>query len=640
MKYSGKAYRVHVPNSRDPFINTRLISAGKDPVSGLERFWISSYNANMGCTGVLIDEWGNGKIKKFGLPYYGFYSAVYTEDHTLWLCGFMDKVCSYKPDTEEFRCYETGGSGSLVFAGMPYDPKTGRLFTAVSTPPNTEGMVFDTKTKEAVRFYKNQWKHKYLSNSFPNGDRSFTVVIETPGVGFYRWDPETLEVSLMRDFPPEDGRSVGSGSLLIDGKFYISGKGWYDPIENRIREGIKPDTEGVWRVYDPEEGAVYGTVSQDSDSTVVKWNTATGEVSKLYTIKNCYAYTVSFTKDFNAVAVNLYGYFYRINLKEKSMEVCSRLETDEYGRTDCIMRVDDKTLLGTPFITQRFWTVNLETGEGRDCGRVASAGGQVNLTWNMDGIVYMACYTSGELAKYDPKLPVYYPENPYVVVYPPKPAMRPVAGVSDSESLYYTCDYEYGMPGCMLVKYNTKSNRSMYKKDVLPGQQIRTLFYDPEARVLVGGSTPEGDCGSYVPEIIESYFSLIDPSTLTVVKTAKAAKDTYHARVLGLLGEKKALIHHKDRSNVWDYENDRFQTLDFSEFIKEKITNLQPTKKPGLFVLLIEGNLELWDLSNKKKIKTIAEELPSCRIIVDGEHIHLHAGNEITVLDNALKGLV
>ena len=92
MKYSGKAYRVHVPNSRDPFINTRLISAGKDPVSGLERFWISSKNANMGCTGVLIDEWGNGKIKKFGLPYYSFYSAVYTEDHTLWLCGFMDKV--------------------------------------------------------------------------------------------------------------------------------------------------------------------------------------------------------------------------------------------------------------------------------------------------------------------------------------------------------------------------------------------------------------------------------------------------------------------------------------------------------------------------------------------------------------------
>ena len=34
------------------------------------------------------------------------------------------------------------------------------------------------------------------------------------------------------------------------------------------------------------------------------------------------------------------------------------------------------------------------------------------------------------------------------------------------------------------------------------------MFYDPEAKVLVGGSTPEGDCGSYIPEVIESYFPL------------------------------------------------------------------------------------------------------------------------------------
>jgi hypothetical protein len=168
MKYSGKMYRVKVPKSRDPFINTRLIPAGTDPISGLERFWITSYNANAGCTGVLVDEWGNAKIKKFGLPYNGFYSAVYTEDNTLWLCGFMDKVCSYKPDTEEFHCYNTGGARGLVFNGMPYDPKTGRVFVAVSTPPSTQGMVFDTKTKEVVTFYKDRWFHKYLGNT-PSG---------------------------------------------------------------------------------------------------------------------------------------------------------------------------------------------------------------------------------------------------------------------------------------------------------------------------------------------------------------------------------------------------------------------------------------------------------------------------------------
>ncbi|NLY97219.1 MAG: hypothetical protein GX082_07305 [Clostridiaceae bacterium] len=640
MKYSGKMYRVKVPKSRDPFINTRLIPAGTDPISGRERFWITSYNANAGCTGVLVDEWGNAKIKKFGLPYNGFYSAVYTEDNTLWLCGFMDKVCSYKPDTEEFHCYNTGGARGLVFNGMPYDPKTGRVFVAVSTPPSTQGMVFDTKTKEVVTFYKDRWFHKYLGNSFPNGDGTYTVLINTPGVGFYRWDPVSCEITLMQSFPPNHGHNVGDSYLLVDNRYYVPEKGWYDPLKNEFTDGIKPDEEAVWHLYDPAEGVIYGAMSQASDSTLVKWDTASGKVTKIYTIKNCYPYGITFTKDFTAVAVNLYGYFYRINLREKCMDVCSRLDTDECGHTDCIMRIDDKTLMGTPFITQRFWKVDLETGEGTDCGRMVSAAGQVNLTWNMDGIVYMASYTSGELAKYDPKLPLFYPENPYVVVHPPKPAMRPVAGATDSESLYYTCDNEYGMPGCMLVKYNTKTNRSEYRKDVLPGQQIRSMFYDPEAKVLVGGSTPEGDCGSYIPEVIESYFSVIDPVTLTVIKKTQAAKDTYHARVLGLLGNGKALVSHKDSTNVWDYVNDTFETLNISEFIQGKITATVPVKKPGLYVVVNNDNLELWNLSEKRKITTLAEEVPSCRVIVDREHIFLHARNDIIVLDYALKGYI
>jgi hypothetical protein len=356
MKYSGKMYRVKVPKSRDPFINTRLIPAGTDPISGLERFWITSYNANAGCTGVLVDEWGNAKIKKFGLPYNGFYSAVYTEDNTLWLCGFMDKVCSYKPDTEEFHCYNTGGARGLVFNGMPYDPKTGRVFVAVSTPPSTQGMVFDTKTKEVVTFYKDRWFHKYLGNSFPNGDGTYTVLINTPGVGFYRWDPVSCEITLMQSFPPNHGHNVGDSYLLVDNRYYVPEKGWYDPLKNEFTDGIKPDEEAVWHLYDPAEGVIYGAMSQASDSTLVKWDTASGKVTKIYTIKNCYPYGITFTKDFTAVAVNLYGYFYRINLREKCMDVCSRLDTDECGHTDCIMRIDDKTLMGTPFITQRFLT--------------------------------------------------------------------------------------------------------------------------------------------------------------------------------------------------------------------------------------------------------------------------------------------
>lgn len=638
MKYSGKMFQVNVPKSRDPFVNTRVIPAGVDPKTGFERFWTSSYNANAGSTGVLTDEWGNAKIIKFGKPYYGFYSSVYTEDNILWLWGTMDKICSYNPDSGEFNRYDTGANGSLVFAGMPYDPVTKRVFTAVSTPPLAEGAVFDTATKETFRIYKGEWSHKYISNSFPNGDGTFTIIITTPGTGFYRWNPATCEITLMQSFSHDD--HVSNSRLIIDNKYYVPEKGWYDPLKNVFTEGPRPEEEASWLAYDEENKLVYGGVNQSSDCTIVRWDMTSGKVEKLYTIKNCYPSTISFTKDFTAIAINLYGYFYRINLKEKCMEACSRLDTDEYGNTDCIMRVDEKTLMGTPFITQRFWTVDLETGKGVDCGRVVEAAGQVNLTWNMDGIVYMACYTSGELSRYDPKLPLFYPENPCVVVHPPKPAMRPVAGADDNESLYYICDNEYGLPGCMIVKYNTKNNRSQFVKDVLPGQQIRSMYYDPEQKVLVGGSTAEGDCGSYMPEVFETFFSIIDPITLSVVKTVKAPEGTYYAKVIGLLGNQKALVRHAGQTNVWNYGNDTFETLEIPGFAFDKISKFIPTRKPALYVILNETDLELWNLSEKKKVATLAKEVSPCRIITDREHIHLHKGNQITVLDNALKGFI
>ncbi len=642
MKYLGKTYEITVPKTRDPFVNTGLINAGIDTDTGFERFWTTTYNGNVGCTGALVDEWGNSRIVMFGVPYYGFYSAVYLPDNKLWMCGFMDKVCCYDINNDKLDAYETDAPGTLVFQGMPYDPVTGRLFIASSNPPIAEGIIFDTRLKKTVTVFKDAWPHKYMHNSFNNGDGTFTVILTTPGTGYYNWDPTTCKLVLKHDFPIHDQAAGAASSHLTDNNmFYVPYKGWFNPVENCFIEGIKPEEEAVWLKYDKENNTVYGGINDAVSCTIVKWDTLTGKVTKLYTVQYANTQLLAFTKDNTAIVLNKYGYFYRIDLKNKCLETCKRLETDEYGRTDCLRRINEKTLLGTPFITQRFWTVDLETGKGTDCGRVVSSGGQVNLTWKIDNKIYMAAYTSGELAKYDPELPVFFPENPYVVVNPPKPAMRPVGGADDGESLYYTCDNEYGLQGCMIVKYNTKTNRSMYTKDVLPGQQIRSLFYDREKKVLVGGSTPEGDCGSYIPSVYESYFSLIDPETLKVIKTIKAAEGTKQAHVAGLLGNGKALIRHADKNaNVWNYENNTYESLELPNLGNRKINGFVPTVKPGYFVVHVDTDLELWDLPNYKKVSVIAQDVTPARLVVDNEHIYLHSGNNITVLDYALKGLI
>ena len=57
--------RYSIPKTRDPFINAPFISAGVDPETGLERFWCSSWNDNVGSTGVLIRADGSTRVYRF-----------------------------------------------------------------------------------------------------------------------------------------------------------------------------------------------------------------------------------------------------------------------------------------------------------------------------------------------------------------------------------------------------------------------------------------------------------------------------------------------------------------------------------------------------------------------------------------------
>ncbi|MBR5479961.1 MAG: hypothetical protein IKU84_07255 [Clostridia bacterium] len=60
-----KIKKFSVPLTRDPFVNTPLIHAGFDTDSGEERFWISTWNANVGCLGALVTP--NGKSRTYTL---------------------------------------------------------------------------------------------------------------------------------------------------------------------------------------------------------------------------------------------------------------------------------------------------------------------------------------------------------------------------------------------------------------------------------------------------------------------------------------------------------------------------------------------------------------------------------------------
>jgi hypothetical protein len=82
----------------------------------------------------------------------------------------------------------------------------------------------------------------------------------------------------------------------------------------------------------------------------------------------------------------------------------------------------------------------------------------------------------------------------------------------------------------------------------------------------------------------------------------------------------------------YGYEGGRSATTGAKEIIVSNMKIESPED--------VVAHMELWNLSEKRKITTLAEEVPSCRVIVDREHIFLHARNDIIVLDYALKGYI
>ena len=250
MAAAAKRLTVAIPRTRDPFVNTPLMRAGTGK-DGAERFWIASCNANVGCIGVLVDELGRSRPYRFGRPHGGFYSAVAENADTLWLCGWLDYVLRLDLRTGKTERFETGAPRALVFQGMAFDRETGKLFAAAYPMPDVAAFSFDTKARRpAALFARYAQTHYYMRASFPNGDGTWSVVVQIPGQGLLRWDPRAEDITVRTLKNEIDLHSPEAVYALIaddSGRRYFPGLGWLEPRTGEFdRKGPKPDSEARW----------------------------------------------------------------------------------------------------------------------------------------------------------------------------------------------------------------------------------------------------------------------------------------------------------------------------------------------------------------------------------------------------------
>lgn len=651
----SRLLRAPIPLSRDPFINALMTRLLPD-AAGAERFWISTWNSHSGSLGVMIDEHGGHRIHRFQHPRWpGFYSAIPAgaeDPDGLWLCGWLERISRFDLRTGEMKDFPTGAPGTLVFNGMPIDHATGKLLAVAFAPPRTVAVSFDYRTRKVVKVQDAPTQGHYSRFSFPNGDGTWSILLHLPGDHLLIWDPRTDALEEVAVKATGDGGEGGGSTYMLlrdeQGKVYFPHRGWYDPMKRTIGpDGPRPREEMTW--FGRFGQTAVGVNNQGATATLGVWDLPSGNVRQVATIPDCYIQNVNLTASGKVVAVNVYGEFFRIDAASGELECSRRLATDAIGGVDCLCRLDKNRILGTPFITQRFWETNLKTRRAFDAGRAAPGFGQITQARKIGKKVYMTAYTGGELLEYDPAQLPRFPENPRVVADPPG-GMRPVAFCTVGRDIFYTCSNEYGHLGSTLTRYDTRTGLSRTVADPFPEQMIQGLAYDRPTRRLLACSTFEADCGSAPTTHDTCYFLTIDPQKMEILERWPASKGTKWSRILGPLGGSRWLCTcHDDAlpdpgtgTAILDLKQ---SSLHFNTGVAwlppgARDSGVAPAGKPGLFVVKVDKQIELWDLRQPKRLGTLhRSRQPIHNFCVQDDSILLALPTTVAVLEGCLKGI-
>jgi hypothetical protein len=654
MPAKTRVIKCPIPATRDPFINTPLIRLFPDPKTGAERFWISSYNATAGTTAVLIDEYGKSEIHRFTPPYAGFYSAVAVDADTLWLCGDLAKVVRYTLSTRKIEPFETGASSALVFNGMIYDKPTRKLMAlAYPGTATAHAFVFDTRTLKPTFAGATNVKGLYMRCSHPAGDGTWASVAHLPSNEMVFWNPKTDRFGGCELTESIETESLGVTTYFllrdkikgVEGDcLYVPRYGWFDPRKRKyVKQGPRPEREstwlGRWKGYAVGAGNFERCVS-----LVSLWDMKTGKVRDVCTIPDAPLQNVNFTRSGAAVCVNMYGQFSRHDLLTGELLSSRDLDVKAVGSIDCLIRAGKDRVVGTPFITQRFWEADLRTKKGADMGRAASGSGEVMQVCDVGGKIYMAIYVGGDLMEYDPAKPARHPENPRVVA-APKDTLRPVSILNVGSRIFYSSTALYGQLGCVLTRYDTKTGVAAYAHDPLPTLAIRTLLHHTSAKLLIAGTGIHADCGSAPAKAKSAVLATIDPESLRAVKSVSMPDSLETVSVACALGGghfacvtnphvgKPGAIFEVSIRNLAIPPQTKWRDMPVRG-------SMRPTRSPGVVVINTNDGLQLWDLRTLKMIRQLAgKESANRHFFVQGDDILFNDPTTVYVLEDALKGV-
>ncbi len=648
MKYDFK--KIAIPKTRDPFVNAQLIPAGVDPDTGEERFWMSTWNSIIGSIGVLITESGKNRIYHFDAKKqeFGFYGASYAGNDIMWVSCFLDSITKLDLKTGKTQTWNTGMPHALSSSGLVYDNKTKKVFfeTYCRSDFKNNGLSFNTETKNVSKVFNDiPLKNKQLRHSLKNLDGTYTFISCVPEVELLLWNPISDKVEvILESFNPGNNCNFFYYLVVIqrdDGAIYLPQLGWFDPLKRKFVSGNTPSKEATW--FGIDNDFAYGCESLPLGDTILyKWNLKTGKVDFLSQIPDAIVYGFNLTKNNKIVCVNMYGFFYRIDAKTGAIECSVKLDSDSIGHIDCLYQIDDNRLLCTPFITQRFYEINLKTNKSIDLGRASGGRGEILQIEELNEKIYMASYNKGQLVEYDPLNHAHFPENPRIVVNPLANAMRPVALCKNDKSIFYSCSLEYGHLGSMMIKYTPKTSNSLIVPNTINNQMIRSLIYNQKQNLLIGATSYHADCNSCVPIDNFCVIAILNQETLLPKKSIKVKGDFDNFNIFGLISDNKYLCggvdHHIELDRGYSFyvlDLLKFKISQFSLPVKlttKTLTKIYATNVTGMFIFTTKEHVELWDLEKGIFVKKLCDNPGIYKAFVQDDKIYLICKKDIYIV--------
>ncbi|MHC4872282.1 MAG: hypothetical protein ACYTFY_10595 [Planctomycetota bacterium] len=630
---------VPVPPMPGPFVNGPLMSVGNDK-NGSERFWASTFNSVSGALGILVNEKGEDKRYDFDSSIDCAYSAVIEDDNTIWLCGSLDKVVRLNLKNGSYESFVTGLLPHLVFSGMVYDENTGKLFACAVNNTKPAGFSLNTRSKKA-RHFINEWKGRYIRQSFPNGDGTWSIMLHYPQQ-LIRWDPETDSItSSQLDFSKV--KEEYTYKFIHDSRqlYYIPEMGWYDAVEDCIVETVlSPEREMLW--FGLSSGRILGCQGDKENLQISDWNLESGKVTNLFSISETQPSSCMLTGRGDIAAMSVCGEFNIYDIAESALKLTVQTASESVCHVNNLELIDKEKLIGTTFINKRFFLGDIPAGISTDCGRAGPDSGQITEIHKNTGKIYMTSYHGGELVEFDQNKAVCYPMNPRPVTGHPE-AMRPVAITSNRSVIWYACSRHYGIHGSVLFRYDTETGQSSWVVNPLGPRCITSIIYSCHTGELICGSTVNADMGSADRKVHNAVICRLNPESLAVIEMKKTAG--INIGILGMFDKRSLLCaEHTDASFCFKVLDTATLTELDTELPDIVISsNIHPAKiiyagKPGEFFIAGEDSLEFHDLKCRESLmKILVENFKEDTWRISDGHLLLLENDKVKIIYDIVK---